>query len=363
MKIRCDRKTFVDRLGLVAGIAASRSTRPILQHVLIVAEENSLKLVATDLELFLCCEFPLLECEEAGSLTLPAARLLAIAREAQGESLDVQTDGPVALIRCGKGQFRLSGEPPADFPELPVAENDFLEIPADLFRELAERSEFAASRELGRYAINGVLLEFEGQAVRFVSTDGRRLARAEGEMTTDVGPLQREIIPLKGLTQFLKAAGPGTEVFQVALGNRRTFLKAADTLLVATSVEADFPDYRAVVDVERGSTVQLEKDEFFACVRQAAVMAGEDARAITLRFEEGSLVITSAMEGLGDARSEMAVDYAGTPVEVSFNPDYLTDFSKVTLPEQIPLQFKDASVSALFQPAENFMYVVMPISA
>ena len=131
---------------------------------------------------------------------------------------------------------------------------------------------------------------------------------------------------------------------------------------MATSVEAEFPDFRTAMEVHADKNVILDRDEFFSCIRQAAVMAGSDARAITLQFLEGSLVMSSAAEGVGDARVEMSVDYAGDEVKISFNPEFFLDFSKVKLPEQLPMSFKDATAAVSFQPAEDFSYVVMPVN-
>ena len=168
MRVRCDRKALLDDASLVAGVTPSRSTRPILQHVLLDATEGGLELLASDLELAIRVQHPAEACEELGSIALPGRKLLEILRESRGTTVDLSTDGPLAILRTTNGQFRLAGESPDDFPEVPTAkEAEFLEVPAGLFRDLAERTEFAASRELGRYAINGILIEVVSGKVFF----------------------------------------------------------------------------------------------------------------------------------------------------------------------------------------------------
>ncbi len=364
MKLRCDRRALQEIVGIVGGVTASRGTRPILQHVLMKTQGSEVEFLATDLEVALRCRHTPILIEEPGVLALPAATLGNILREAQGETIDLATDGNVALLRSGRGQFRVSGENPADFPEVAVGEaNDFVDLPAPLFRELAERTEFAASRELGRYAIDGLLVELEGKAIRMVSTDGRRLALAEATLEQPVAHPVKEIIPLKGVTHFLRALGPTAEVVGLHLSKRRALLRCGNTVLTATSRDAEFPDYRGVVPTdEAGNHVRLDRDEFFNCVRQVNVMAGDDAPAITLTFGEGSLVFAGKHEGRGDARSEMPVDYVGPEVKISFNPAFLLDFGKLKLPEQLPFSFRDATAACAFRPSQGFVYVVMPMS-
>jgi DNA polymerase-3 subunit beta len=299
-------------------------------------------------------------------VALPAATLLGILREAQGETVDLSTDGNVALIRSGRGQFRLSGENAADFPEVPGAEaHQFVDVPAPVFRELAERTEFAASRELGRYAIDGILVEIDGPALRMVSTDGRRLALAEAtiEPPTPAPAPVKEIVPLKGVTHFLRALGPGAEVVGLHITRQRALLRCGDTLLAATARDAEFPDWRAVVPAaDVGQSVQLDRDVFFSCIRQANVLAGDDAPAISLTFSEGSLVVAGRSEGRGDSRVEMPVDYVGPETKIAFNPAFLLDFGRLQLPEKLPFSFRDPSAACLFRPAPGFTYVVMPMS-
>ena len=364
MKVRCDRRALQDVVAVVGGATASRGTRPILQHVLIKSQGSELELLATDLEVALRCHHQPLMLEEPGAVALPAGTLMSILREAQGETIDLSTDGNVALLRSGRGQFRLSGENPADFPEVAVGDSDkFLELPAPLFRELAERTEFAASRELGRYAIDGILVELDGSTIRMVSTDGRRLALAEATLDKPAGVAVKEIVPLKGVTHFLRALGPGAEVVGLDLSKRRALLRSGSTVLSATTRDAEFPDYKGVVPAaDVGTTVNLDRDGFFSCVRQANVLAGEDAPAVLLTFSEGSLVIAGRYEGRGDSRIEMAVDYVGPEVKIAFNPAFLLDFGKLTLPEKLAFSFRDATAACAFRPAAGFTYVVMPMS-
>jgi DNA polymerase-3 subunit beta len=364
MKVRCDRRALQDIVAVVGGATASRGTRPILQHVLLKAQGSDLELLATDLEVALRCRHVPILIEEPGAVALPAATLLGILREAQGETLDLATDGNVALLRSGRGQFRLSGENPSDFPEVAVGEAEgFVDVPAPLFRELAERTEFAASRELGRYAIDGILVELEGKALRMVSTDGRRLALAEATLEQEAKEPVKEIVPLKGVIHFLRALGPGAEMVGLSISKRRALLRSGDTTLSATARDAEFPDYKGVVPAEDvGTTVVLDRDAFFSCIRQANVLAGEDAPAVTLTFSEGSLVVAGRQEGRGDSRVEMPVDYVGAETKIAFNPAFLLDFGRLTLPEKLPFSFRDATAACVFRPAAGFSYVVMPMS-
>src|SRR5262249_52447082 len=101
MKFRCDRKGFLEVVGLLGGGTAGAGARPVPQHILIKATGSALELLATALEVALRCRHKPLVIEEPGSICPPAAMLSNILREAQGETIDVSTDGNVILLRSG----------------------------------------------------------------------------------------------------------------------------------------------------------------------------------------------------------------------------------------------------------------------
>src|SRR5215831_7507370 len=78
MKFRCDRKAFLEVVGLLGGVTAGRGTRPILQHILIKAAGADLELLATDLEVALRCRHHPILIEEPGAACLPAGMLASI---------------------------------------------------------------------------------------------------------------------------------------------------------------------------------------------------------------------------------------------------------------------------------------------
>lgn len=363
MKLRCDRRAFLESVSLVAGVTPSRNTRPILQHVLLSVGKDSCDVAATDLEVSIRSRFRPLSVDEPGTMALPASKMLGILRESRGETVDLANDGLMGTLRTAGSQFRISGVHPGDFPEVPTGEGaEFLEIPCGVFREMAERAEVAAAKELGRYAINGILMEVTRTGIRMVSTDGRRLVLAESKLATPPATEASEIVPLRGVSQFLKALHDGIEVVGLSLDRRRALLRAGDTVLSATSVEAEFPEYSGVVQARGSKVVVLDRDDFLSCVRQAAVMVGDEARTVTLQFSEGSLAVSGAAEGVGDARSEIAANYVGAPVRLSFNPDYLLDLAKLRIPAQFPLEFEDGNAAATVRLDETFLYMIMPVN-
>ena len=68
-------------------------------------------------------------------------------------------------------------------------------------KQLIGQTLFAAAKESTRYAFNGVLVNAKAKKLNLVSTDGRRLAQARGELVTDKTSKEgvKAIIPAKAL--------------------------------------------------------------------------------------------------------------------------------------------------------------------
>src|SRR5690606_20841836 len=136
--------------------------KPILQNVKIEASPERTILMATDLEVGIRVEVPLVEVEVAGAALLSLQRFGPSLRESSGENLRIEFDGKGTVVRGERSVFKLSAENPAEFPQVAdFNEEKYHELPARLLRELVRRTAFATDNESSRYALGGVLLELE----------------------------------------------------------------------------------------------------------------------------------------------------------------------------------------------------------
>ena len=90
MKIQLNRKQFDDALGVVAGAAAARASLPILSHLYIEAQSDTVRLVGSDLEQWVECRIPALVGEN-GATTLPARLLTELVGSLGGEDIHIES--------------------------------------------------------------------------------------------------------------------------------------------------------------------------------------------------------------------------------------------------------------------------------
>src|SRR5258708_23782601 len=95
MKALCPREALLAACQSAHVAVPSRDVKPILRNLKMIATADGCTLLATDLELGVRMAVRSMKVDVAGEAVLPAARLVAILREATDEELSIEanTDG------------------------------------------------------------------------------------------------------------------------------------------------------------------------------------------------------------------------------------------------------------------------------
>ena len=67
----------------------------------------------------------------------------------------------------------------------------------------------------------------------------------------------------------------------------------------------------------------------------------------------------SPEEGKGEIKLDL--NFEGEPVEIRFNPDFITDALAAIDSDEITIEMKESSSPAVIKDGAGFLYVVMPI--
>src|SRR6201995_4975159 len=119
MKFSATKEKLLEGLQQVQNVVSTRTTLPILSNVLLQANDGSVHLTTTDLDVGVRGSFEA-EVEKEGATTLPARRLFNIVRELPASEIQIDVDGKnAASIRSGQSFFKILGLPEEEFPPLP----------------------------------------------------------------------------------------------------------------------------------------------------------------------------------------------------------------------------------------------------
>jgi len=365
MKVICDRGALVEALNLVGSVAAHRTPKPVLTCVKLSAEEGSLTLAATDMELAVRLTTARVEVQEPGEALIPADKFSQIVKESVDPTLTIAIDAEEAIITGQDSRFKIFSHPVADYPELPTftGEADFELSAADLHR-LVAMTIFATARENSRYAINGVLMEREKNKLAVVATDGHRLALARGTCkggNKDEG--RAAIVPTKTLTLLLRLFDDAEQTVRVQMADNQIHFATEHAVLTSNLVEGNFPPYKDVIPKDGDRKASLSTDLFVSAVRRAALLTNEESKGVRMSFSPEGLTLSSRAPEMGEAEIKVELpEYSGEPIDIGFNPQYLLDALKVVDQDQVQMEFKAPNKPGVMRTGTIFSYVIMPVS-
>ena len=365
MNLKCPRVALANALTTLSPVVPTRTPKEILKNVKLILQPGEAILIATDEEVGIRVQFPV-ESQSSGEVLLPIQKLLAILREASGDSVSLEAVEGRLTVKAGRSEFKLTTPDPAEFPDVaPFSEESYFVIPGKHFKMGIQRTVFAADVESTRYALGGVLLECRGDTLHFAATDSRRLAIYKTKLSRhgqETEPAQ-SVVPSKAMTLIEKSIPNDDQDLHLAVFRNHILVRTGSSTIYSRLVEGRFPRYQDVVPTRIEKTIQLVAGPFHSAVKQAMIVTNDESRGVDFDFEAGELTMRSHASDVGTSQVEIPVSYDGEWVGVTFDPRFVADFLKVLDPSSpVTLQLIDANSASVFRADEDYTYVVMPLS-
>jgi DNA polymerase-3 subunit beta len=373
MNFEIHKKEFLKGLSLMQSVAGRKTTLPILSHILIEGEKNSIYLTGTDLETGIREELTA-TVQQGGKVSVSAKKLYEIIRELPEEMIHIKKkENHWITLQCGKSIFNLAGLDPDEFPSLPTYQDEyFSKVSTHLMKEMIEKTVFAASNEESRYHLNGVLFSQSQQGtkvvLRMVATDGHRLSLIDRENQAIRGIEKGIIIPKKGVLEIKKIMGDqdGEEEIESYFDQTHGFFKMGKSLMVIRLIDGEFPEYDQVIPKGNDKKIVMQKERIYGCLRRVSTMASERVEGIKLSLKRNSIELNSYHQDFGDAKEEVEVSYEGPPIEIGFNARFLMEALNVMDMDEVMMELKDEGSPGILKPlstteSSNQICIIMPM--
>jgi DNA polymerase-3 subunit beta len=374
MYFEIDKREFIKGLGLMQSVAGRKTTLPILSHILLEWEKDSLYLTGTDLETGIREEL-VSKVHQKGKASVSAKKLYEIVRELPEETIHIRKkDNQWITLQCGKSTFNLAGLDPEEYPSLPsYQDGNFSTVSTGLIREMIEKTVFAASNEESRYHLNGLLFAQSKQGeemLRMVATDGHRLSLVDRQNKKILGIDEKGIImPKKGILEVKKIIGDrgGEGEMEIYFNSTHGFFKLGTSLTVIRLIEGEFPEYEQVIPKGNDKKLVMKKETMVSSLKRVSTMANERMEGVKFSLKANSVEMSSTHQDFGDAQEEVEVVYDGPPLQVGFNARYLLEALNVIDAEEVLMELKDEGSPGILKPSSfgsglsNQISIIMPM--
>lgn len=357
-------------LYLSNSIVERRNTMPILGNVKLTAENNTLLLSATDLEVSLVGSTEA-DVKNSGSITVDAKVLFEIIRELPDEVLDIRVSkGHRLEIQSGASHFKINGTSSEEFPVIAgtVLENP-ISVDAKKLYEMFDRTYFAVSTDETRYNINGVFAESISEpiggsdsGIRFVATDGHRLAVID-RPADGISISNSVIIPRKGIQEIKKVLESNEGSAEVSFSDKFFTVRSESVCIGVRLVDGKFPDYKQIIPKENKTKVNASRVEFLSAVKRVSLMTTDKNKAVKFSLEKDQLTISSSSPEYGEAKETIKVASSGDDLQIGFSSRYLIDLLNAMQDSQtINIKLNGEEGAGVFSgDDENYICIVMPM--
>lgn len=365
MKFTISKEILLKELFKIQGVGEKRQTMLILSNVLIKADNSEVSLLSTNMEVGVSTYFEA-SVIESGSTTVNAKNLYDIVKELPDGIVELYLDNNHLKIECLKTKYNIPTLPASDYPQVPSpSKKSEIKIKSSIIKNLIDKVAICSSSDETKYHLNSVYID-KGEKennLRFVATDGHRLAIAEDEICSfnDLGTTKGILLPKKGIHELRKLLDENDEV-SILLESNYLFAMTKNTIIFIKEMDLDYPDYIRVIPQNNDKNIVFEKDTFLKSLKRVSLVSNIKSRTVLMSLSENSVVLSSRSPDYGEASEEMEINYTEEPLDIRFNSKYLIDIFTINEDNLININFNDSLSPIMIKPEKNdCIYVIMPM--
>ncbi len=348
-------------------VSPTRSTMPILNHILFSIENGHLFLRTSDIEITYVLEVDLLNGDD-GSVAIPARMLQEITNELPEIELKFIVDDEHRIsLETSVGTYKIQGRPGEEFPEAPQLSNvTRFTMPAKLMERLIDKTLFAVGRDELKPALLGVSFEINATDIRTVATDGHRLVRFINKGFSNSDGTAKVIIPTKFL-QLLQTILPDLKEVDFSVANDHVKVETKGTEIYSRVIDEHYPDYQAVIPSGNDKTFTVNANDLMNTVRRISIFANRTTHQLALKLHPGLLeVYTEDPENSTSAKEEVLIEYTGEEITIGYNSLYMRDLLRNVETEKAVFKLSTAIGPGIILPEkqadkEDLLMLLMPI--
>jgi DNA polymerase-3 subunit beta len=367
MKFTIKSSEIQKALNKISGVIPTKSTLPILEHILFTLQGNNLRLLATDLEMSMSAEMNVNGSED-GVIAVPARRFMDTIRALPEIEILFSSDETSKKIKMitESGEYNLIGEAGEEYPATPDFKGEAeIVLSASLLGGMINRTIFSVSTDELRPAMTGLLLQLKEEEIRAIATDGHRLVRVIYSNVEGAKEHKDIIIPAKALQLVVKAAEE--EENKISVDSTHIKFTFDNFTLTSRLIEETYPNYETVIPLDNDKKLVVNRETLIASVRRVGLYSNSTTHQVRFSLSKNEIKIAAEDADFGgEAREKIPCTYNNDELEIGFNAKYVEDVLTHIDSENVEMLFSTPVRAAIISPAErkpneDVLMLVMPM--
>lgn len=366
MKLSCTQENLSHSLNLVNHITPKSHHLPILNNILLNAQNNQLEIKVTNLEIGITTHVRA-RVDQEGSFTVHGKLFSDAIGLLPHDKIELDVQGNQLRIHSGHAETKVQGLPSEDFPVLPTIslKTHSFKIKMGLLREAASRVVFATSQDESRPELSGVLWVFKNNILTLAATDSYRLAEKHVELSENIqGSDLQIIVPLRTTQEVLRVF-EGIDELTIHYGENQLLCVSESTELISRIIDGKYPDYAQIIPSSPVVHVEIRKDEVIRALKLAGLFTRSGLNHVEIGFDTvGNCVnVVSETNQVGESALAIPAVYKGASMEpITFDWRYLLAGIEATGGDTVTMQLTSPQSPAIIKGSDaSYLYLLMPI--
>lgn len=357
MELIVETKAIVNEVNHAVSVVESKTTIPILAHLLLKTKDGYLEISGTDLEVTFKSKIPA-SIKREGGITVDAKSFSQLLRgfSSAKELLLKTTDERKLFVQPvgEKPEYLFSTLPEEDYPKLLDSEGKgMFSLQLSVFKKILAEALTSIGVDDSRFSIRGALLMIDGKSLSMVSTDAHRLTFTKRNMEIGVEAPLRILVPRKTLQEAQKIEGE--ENVSILVKDNHIFFEAGNRVLYSRLMDTNFPAFEKVIPKDCNKTVVVKREDFMEKLRRISFFSDAKTKAINFDFKKDNIIQINTRNEKGDTGAEIfnCESYDGEEVKITFNAQYLIDFLSALDDQTVLIRMKDADSQCVLEPLRD----------
>jgi len=370
MTITCDKQQLQDALSLAIRAVSVRTSMPILECVLLTAQEGiGLTLSASNLEITINTSPISADINIPGSIALDAKLFSEIIRKMPGEMVSITVDDTNSVhVKSGRSRLMILGQSGDEFPIMSETElvpiNQGYILKAQTIKDMIRQTIFSVSSDQSKMVLTGELIEVKDNTIRMVAVDMFRISYKstplEGESVN-----YKAVVPSKALGELSRMLpSDENEDVSIQLTEKRIIFTSKNFTLISNLLEGEFIRYDQIFNEDFSTAIEVNRNDLLNAFERAILVATENKiLPIKLDISDENLVISAKSER-GQTEDEINCKTDGKDLRISFNPKYFIEALRAVEDEIVVLKFNTQLSPCTIRGTEegsDYKYLIVPL--
>lgn len=360
MKFSISRELLISILSEYSSILKENTVKPIISGLKIVAKDNSITFIGTNLEVELIKTIDA-DVKIEGEIVIKHSLLLEYIKLLDEEQIEFTlTDG---YINIHQAEFSILDG--STYPTIEKLEKkELLKIKGKTLVGLLDKSKFAASQTADNIHINCVRTVFKSDELNLISTDSYRLLflRQKAQCSEN----KEFSIPMETVNTLCKLLKDYEKEISIGYVNDTIIISWDNSYFSSKTIALQYPDFKTILRIlSFEKSMEFNRDELKSALRKVITVAKTslDAKFGAVFNFNGNMMTINAFSGRAKINQKVHMIKTGKDFKASLNCKFLSDFVD-NLSKNVIINGTNSSSMFEIKEVDNedYIYILMPLA-